>query len=193
MQLREGGEDGTIHRVCPGEQLTASLAGDTQTLTSIDNRTRYRTVFGHDESDAEVKVSFSRKENEDASNSVVVLPLTCQVWLAESMGTQVVRGNNIYVEWDPSGLEEDILWYVDGICVGSTNGQTPDDGSFTLGTQHVQVAEGSEGAECDVTITLERNAEGTVDSQFGQGGTITAQRQCSTTYLSLPKATETDR
>lgn len=182
-QLRVGGDNGTIVELSSGDTLVGTVDGETKTLGAIEDREKYRATFDTDAADTEIQVSFEREEDEDAPDSSVTLPDPFSILDLEE--EEVQRGDDVLITWEPEG-SGDINWSLDGDCVWTADGTTSDDGSHTLTAEDVEVLGTDEGENCEVTVTLERAASGSVDPAFEEGGTIRAYQRRSVSFTSTP-------
>jgi len=184
--LREDGETGLVLRLVPGDALKATKSGTTTAEFIRHEDGRYHGTLKGSESGAKVTVAFERKEADSANKSTAKLPEAFSLKL-DMESNKIARGNNVHIAWDaPSEEGDDITWSVEGSCVDAATGATKDDGEVAIGTRQIQVSDGWKGSTCEVTITLERVADGVLDSRFGRGGSVEAYQRRSVVFTSTP-------
>jgi hypothetical protein len=180
--LRVGGDDGTYVNIISGDELVATVDGDENRLSKSGDL--YKTSFSVDEAGTDIQVAFLRDEDEDAPNSEATLPAGFTLSMPK---TTVERDEVPTVTWSPSGgSATDIEWRVSGDCIFSDSGTTADDGSFTLSSSQIDVKPSDEDETCEITVTVDRVATGSVDSAFGEGGEFKAIQRRNITFISTP-------
>lgn len=183
--LRQDGPEGLALSLVPGDALVASKGGKKTKTFTKDAEGRYHGALNGSETGAEVVVGFERDEADSALASKGVLPEAFSLNL-DMESTELARGNNVPVAWDPGPAATEITWRVNGSCIQSASGTTRDDGQNAIGTQQIKVGSDSRGATCDVEISLERVAEGVIDSKFGKGGKVSVAQRRTVVYTSTP-------
>ena len=184
--LREDGETGPVLDLVPGDTLKATKTGKTTVEFVKHEDGRYHGTLKGSESGAEVTVAFEREEARNANHSTAELPEAFSLKL-DMESDEVARGNNVHIAWDaPSEEGEDITWSVQGSCIDAATGTTKDDGEVAIGTRQIQVSDGWKGSTCEVTIMLERAADGVLDKEFGRGGKVVAYQRRSVVFTSTP-------
>jgi hypothetical protein len=184
--LQQDGEDGPVVPLVAGDSLRATKSGkSTNDFTkALDGS--YRATLKGSESGAKVIVALERSEAESADKSSAVLPEAFELALAMD-SDEVARGNNVHIAWDgTSDKDDEIAWSVKGDCIDAANNTTKDDGEVAIGTQQIQVADGWKGSTCEVTITLERAADGVIDPAFGRGGKVSVYQRRTVVFTSTP-------
>jgi len=83
-----------------------------------------------------------------------------------------------------------VKWSVDGDCIWSDSGITPDDGVMTVQPEHVRVRPTQAGEECQVIVTLDRSVEQGSNSLFLQGSSLRGIQRRAVDFLSTPAAGE---
>ena len=96
------------------------------------------------------------------------------------------RGSPVTVSWDPPVAGGSVTWSVEGRCIWSESGETPDDGSLTLAATNFRVRGTRVGQECDVSVTLERASSGSVDSILVPGSKFIAAQRRGVSFVSTP-------
>jgi hypothetical protein len=189
--MKQGGADGTLLTLVPGDELRASLGGKQVSRFTKDGSGRYHATLKGSATGAKVTVGLDRSEADSANNSTAVLPEAFSLQL-DMDGAELARGNDVPLVWDAASSPGDITWSVKGTCVESTTGTLKDDGSGSIGTGQIKLAPGNKGTTCDVSISLERSAPGTLDPKFGKGGQIVAYQRRTVTLSSTPGIEEQD-
>lgn len=131
-------------------------------------------------------VALERADANGAPNSRVVLPESFAL-AAPSGGTNVPRSADLMVSWSPVqsaaavtiNAAVDCLTGLDGVwsqTLGTNTGSvTIPAGTFTDPT-----------ATCDLLIIVDRYLQGTIDANYGRGGTILAHQSRFVTAKSVP-------
>jgi hypothetical protein len=184
--LKEDGEDGDVLKLVPGDHLKATKNGETTTEFTKAGDGSYHATLKGSESGAKVTVAFERDEADDANKSTAVLPEAFSLKL-DMDDSEITRDNNVHIAWDGTADKDDeITWSVQGECIDAATGTTKDDGEDAIGTRQILVADGWKGSSCEVTITLERFADGVIDPKFGRGGTVVAIQRRTVVFTSTP-------
>ena len=195
-ELRVGGDDGTFVVLKAGDRLSATASDAEKPMTAIDDGLRYATEFPIDAGGTVINVAFTRDDsagdgNSSGPNSSVVLPEQFTLRLANlEEGAPIQRGTPIDIQWDPPAAG-DVSWEVDGNCLWSSSGKTRDSGAFKIPANEIEVTGTDEGETCEVTITIDRTNEGTVDPIFNkEGGSIRATQRRTIRFTSTPAPDE---
>jgi hypothetical protein len=182
-RLKVGGNDSNTFLELQGSDvLEVSAKGQTQRMTSSGDH-GYGARFAFDEAGTEFVFSFHRgEEDSGAVRSAVTLPEP----FALQMGTTAASraSDAVSFTWDPPA-GGDVHWDVDGDCVWTDQGSTPDDGSHTLNLSDVR-AFGEETESCSVRLTVQRSHTGSIDSAFSEGGENRAYQLRVQTFTSTP-------
>lgn len=185
-QIRVGGDSGTWVQLNNGEQIEVSIPDETIVLAHDEQGERhyYRGELSTDES-VEINVALLRTDADiDAPNSKATLPVPFSAEFEDiDSGDTVKRGSSVKVAWDNTSSGE-MNWDIAGDCIWSDSGTTSDDGSLTISADSIKVQDLDQGESCEVTVTLERANEGTVDSEFGEGGEFLAYQRRSVEFVS---------
>jgi hypothetical protein len=100
------------------------------------------------------------------------------------------RGSPVSISWDPPTAGGQITWSIDGRCIWSESGVTPDDGSFTLSAETFRVRGTRIGQDCEVVVTLERTNVGDVDSILVPGSKFVAAQRRGVKFVSTASPEE---
>ncbi len=169
-----------------GDTLKAGMGPVEHTL-SRDGNNNYVTTFDINGSDAEVIIGLDRANDTDAPNSRVTLPTGFAI---TTPGAAHVfnRGEDITITWDPSVSDKNINITIGGTCTASGTSQQlsfsrdvtlSDTGTYASAVDVVMNARGQldqfdTGKNCPGYIFLERKTDGTLDPNYGKGGSISA-------------------
>ena len=182
-RLKVGGNDSNTFLDLQGsDMLEVSAKDQTQRMRSSGDH-GYAASFAFDDAGTEFVFSFRRgDEDTGAVHSAVTLPEP----FALQMGTtEASRAQDaVSFSWDPPA-GGDVHWDLDGDCVWTDEGSTPDDGSHTLGLSDVR-ALGEETASCSVRLTVQRGHTGSIDAAFTEGGENRAYQLRAQTFTSTP-------
>lgn len=174
VDLRVGGNSGTVVDLVAGDQLVATSNGTSTVLAHKGNdyQARIPSVVGG----TEIQVAFERGQDDvSAPNSLVVLPEDYNI-TAPTADASVSRATEVAVSWSPTS-SDGMSWDVDGDCIFA------DSGNLSGGASSVAVkldpTTTDQNNSCTVTFCLNRTRAGQVDSAFGEGGKFEAvQRRC---------------
>jgi hypothetical protein len=187
-QLRAENKDGDIVILEAGDALLAGIDDETpRTLKADSNKEHYLQTFDDvTEAGTLVTIDFERRDagDKDAPDSHVRLPEPFEMSL--DVSGKVERDEDVVLTWEPNGVGESMFWWVSGDCVWSKEGETPDDGKYTLKAgDNIEVLDTRKDETCTVTVRLERHVHGTIDSAFRDGRFLGIQTR-SKTFTSVP-------
>ena len=169
-----------------GDTLTASSGSTTTTLVKekdwFTGAIYYKAILPGDTAGTEIKVSFIRPNDTAAPNSTVSLPYAPAL-TAPTEGESFSQAQDITVTWDNTNSDLPITLEFDFNCaiIGGGRGfdvpkaNIANTGSITypisslLGSLVLKT-----GESCNTTITISREAAGSLDSHYGEGGLMTA-------------------
>ena len=182
--LRVGGKHSNAYLSLSGDdELTATADGDTRTLVEVPlgEYREYTTDFQFDAADTEFQVSFVRTVDAGAPNSVLTLPSPLELTAPVEGSTFSRSSEAILVEWSDSGSSDAMRWEAEGDCIDFARGDIDgDEGVQTLEVDTLESAwadvEADEEGHCEVTLSLWRSRNGTVDTGFGEGGVAKAHQ-----------------
>ncbi|HTV25403.1 MAG TPA: hypothetical protein VMG12_42200, partial [Polyangiaceae bacterium] len=189
VHLTVGGASGTNVTLVGDDRLEATF-NEVNAVLERTGRGRYQTQLDGDEP-SEVRVWLSRGPDDASAGGSAELPMPFITTLETDARAGIARGTDVVVSWEPSVPGSDLRWSVDGRCLWSRSGSTPDDGRFTLGPESFEVRATRAGEECDVTITLERAEQFAVDSAWIPGSGFRAVQRRAVSFVSLPEPDET--
>ncbi len=189
VNLTVGGASGTRVELTGDDTLVAEAGDDSVTLGRTGRGRYQETLPG--EFSREITVRLERGPDDSSAQGSVVLPEPYALRLETDVSGGVNRSTPLIVSWDPPGAEGDTLeWSVDGDCIWSDSGITPDDGVMTLQSEHVRVRPTQVGEECSVLVTLERSVKTEVDPQFVPGSSLRAIQRRAVDFVSTPAVGE---
>lgn len=195
VDLRVGGDDGTIVTLVDTDVLTATVDGKTRTLKASDNK--YKTTFDSDEGGVKYTISLIRGDDDDgAPKSVVTMPEKIKLEGDEYQSVSRADGELvIHYETTESG-KDSMSWNIlDSDCLFATDGKLDDSGELVLSGSDFNVKPLAEAAEedpedgsesCGSVVCLSREMKGTLDSAFGQGGYIKGIQRVCVEFTSVP-------
>lgn len=132
-------------------------------------------------------VALERSAANDAPNSTVVLPTSFN-FITPASGANIPRSSGLVVSWSPVQSATSVTVNAAVDCLTGLDGvwsQTlvSDTGTVTIpvGSFFVDPA-----ATCDLLIIVDRYIQGTIDANYGRGGTILAHQSRFVTANSVP-------
>ena len=194
VAMRVGGSNSNTYiKLSGGDKLTATLNSSTlknldEITDALDNKkVTYNVTFNDTNSganNASYKVSLERPTDTDALNSIVTVPDAATGFIADknsfSRSTE-----DLSLTWDGLNDGSNVSLSYAGDCVRSDTVATTDDGSYQLNSGSI-VSNSASNQNCDITFSLERQASGSLDSNFGEGGYIRAFKTTSIEVSSTP-------
>lgn len=187
-RLTVGGEGGT-HVLLVGEDRLDAFYGDlTAQLRRTDNG-RYDAELAGDEA-GPIAIELGRDPDDEPAGGGGDLPEPFVSELATDDRAGIDRGSDVAITWSPSVLGGVMRWSVEGRCIWSAAGDTPDDGALVLGPQSFRVLTTRAGEDCEVTLTLERENVGTVDGVWIPGSRFRAIQRRVLRFVSTPVPVE---
>jgi hypothetical protein len=175
--------DAIVYPLVPPDELRVSVAGGEEELLSATCAEANSFCSGGlgDISGDEVRVNFDRDSDTDsAPNSIVTMPRAFQVAIADD---DVVRGEEALV-LQLSGEARNLRYKLEGDCIYSKSDNLNANG--TIPASAIRSPSFDADEECEVTVTLTRTVEGTIDSAFGKGGKIVAIQERKAKFISTP-------
>lgn len=185
VNLTVGGASGTrVHLV--GDDVLVAEADDAQAELERRGRGRYEATLDG-ESSREFTVRLERGAEDDAAQGTARLPDPFVMQLETPTAGGINRSSALIVSWqDPSAEDTNMEWSVEGDCIWSDSGVTPDDGVMTLSPEHLKVKSTQEGEECAVRLTFDRATTSDVDPVFVPGSHFRAVQRRAVTFVSTP-------
>jgi hypothetical protein len=183
VRLKVGGSNSnTFLDLTGGDELTATVDGDTKVLDETSDET-YTASFPLDEEGTEFTIAFTREDDDSAPASTVTLPAPFTMSVSPTEASRA--SDDVDVEWDPpAGGNVEIS--LSGSCVDSETDDLPDDGSHTITADSIETFESDKDESCTVSVELERAQRGNIDPAFTEGGMIEALQVRSDSFTSTP-------
>jgi len=191
VHLTVGGASGTNVTLVNDDRLEATFR-EVSAVLERAGRGRYQTQLEGDAA-GEVNVWLSRGPEDTAAGGTAELPEPFITVLETDARAGIERGSDVEVSWAPSVPGGSLRWTVEGRCLWTRSGSTPDDGSLTLGPESFDVRATRAGEECDVAVTLERASEYAVDSDWLPGSSFRAVQRRGVSFVSVPEPSEPGR
>jgi hypothetical protein len=190
VNLTVGGNSGTRVELT-GDDALVTQSGDTVEVLARVGRGRYQQTLQR-ESAEEIVVRLERGEEDDSAQGSAVLPEPFAMQLETDAAGGVDRATNVIVSWQNASADPlaQVTWSVDGDCIWSESGVTPDDGVLTLTADRIRVRSTQRGKECAVQLTLDRESAGEVDPVFVPGSSFRAIQRRAVTFVSTPSVEE---
>ncbi len=188
VQLTVGGDDGTNVTLVGDDRLEAQVGEITERL-GRSGRGRYEQRISGD-SPSEVSLRLLRGEENDPASASAQLPEGFMIALDTDSAAGISRGTPVIVSWTPPVSGGLIGWEVEGSCIWTESGQTPDDGSLTLAATTFRVRATQIGEDCEVQVTLDRQNDGVVDGVLIPGSRFRAIQRRRLSFASTPAAAE---
>jgi hypothetical protein len=186
VDLTVGGNSGTRVQLVGQDALVAEPDEDARVALVRRARGRYeQTLAG--ESTREITVRLERGAEDAPAEGTASLPAPFAMQLESPTSSGVDRSTALIVGWQDPGAEgTEMEWSVEGDCIWSDSGVTPDDGVMTLAPEHVRVKSTQVGEECRVRLTLDRATQSGVDPLFVPGSHFRAVQRRAVTFVSTP-------
>ena len=194
-RLKVGGAtSNTYLDLSASDTLEGTVDGVTKTLARGADpfgSVWYDADFSGAAEDMEVGISFIRggdaTSDQSATRSRATLPAPFELTAPDSATELSRSADDLVITWDVFGKGEDLSLSVTGDCVSwdISEEDIADTGSFTV-TAGLLVPDEDDGSSCLATVTLTRTREGTVDSNFGEGGVFFASQRREVDFTSKP-------
>ena len=185
VNLTVGGNSGTRVRLA-GEDVLVAEAGEDSVELARSAAGRYQETLPGQAS-REITVRLERGPEDDTVQGSVLLPAPFAMQIETPTAGSVDRSTALIVSWqDPSPEDTDMAWSVDGDCIWSDSGVTPDDGVMTFAPEHVKVKTTHAGEECTVRLTFDRETTSAVDPLFVPGSSFRGVQRRAVTFVSTP-------
>jgi hypothetical protein len=183
-RLKVGGNDSnTFLDLQSDDRLEVTVAGETRRLEETGSH-RYTASFPTDAAGTEFSFAFVRGEQDDgAAHSVVTLPAPFELVMASTQASRATDA--VGFNWTPPDSGE-LHWDLEGDCVWTEEGVTPDDGSHSLNLDQVRAHASDETESCSVQLTVQRSRSGSIDAAFTEGGENIAYQARAQLFTSMP-------
>lgn len=178
VTLLVGGENSNTYvNLTAGDEIIATLNDSTsQTLTKQKSggEITYQTTFSETDAGnaAKYDISFSRPNETDAPNSTVTLPANITQMALDK--TEFSRlDDSVTLTWDGLNNSKKLTVKINGTCIKEKIDTVTDNGLYTLNAGSLSNLN-QNAQNCAIDFTLSRSASGQLDSNFGEGGEISA-------------------
>ncbi len=185
--LHVASSTGTPLELKGSDELLTKVAAESKALGSTNTQGLYRGSFGTEAANAKVVVDFNRApEDVSAPGSEVTLPAPFTLSLdGLAAGSAIQRGKDVNLKMDPAGMGN-VSWSLSGTCIWDKSGTAGDDGTIMIPAADVDATLSGEGTTCEVTVVIDRVNQGTLASQFKEGGSISARQRRAVAFNSTP-------
>ncbi|MEO8841227.1 MAG: hypothetical protein ABI591_03565 [Kofleriaceae bacterium] len=184
-ELFEGNPDQLIFvDLQAGDTLVADVNGQSMTLAKAQLLTiiDYEAVFATGDEGDEFTVDFRRTVDDGAPSSTATLPAA---FTLDPLAQSYTRTSAIPVTYGPSGTADTMGWQASGDCIRVISGALPSDsGSFTIAANMLVATAGA--TSCTVTVSVTRDRRGSLDSNYGKGGSIIGEQVRTAMITSTP-------
>lgn len=183
-RLKVGGNDSNTFLDLESEdRLEVTVAGETLRLEETGSH-RYTASFPVDAAGTEFSFAFLRGDDDDgAAHSVVTLPAPFELAMTS---TEASRATDVVgFSWTPADSGQ-MHWDLDGDCVWTEEGVTPDDGTHSLSLEDVRALGSAQTDSCSVLLTAMRSRSGSIDPAFTEGGENVAYQARAQLFTSTP-------
>jgi hypothetical protein len=184
VRLTVGGEGGT-RVVLAGEDRLDAFYGDLSAPLRRSGSGRYEVEFAGDQA-GPISIELGRGPGDAPAGGGGDLPEPFVPELTTDDGAGIDRGSEVAMIWAPALLGGVMRWSVEGRCIWSASGETPDDGSLVLGPESFRVLTTRAAEDCQVDITLERENRGTVDGVWIPRSRFLAIQRRVVRFVSTP-------
>jgi hypothetical protein len=188
VQLTVGGDDGTNVTLVGEDRLEATV-GEVSRELGRSGRGRYEERIDGDAAN-DVTVRLLRGSDDEPATATARLPEPFSMVLENDSSEGISRSVPVIVSWSPPAAGGTARWSVEGDCIWSESGDTPDDGYLTLEPENLRVRGTRAGEECAVELLLERSSTGEVDPILVPGSKFRAVQLRGVAFVSTPAADE---
>jgi hypothetical protein len=184
VRLTVGGEGGTSVLLA-GEDRLDAFYGDVSAQLRRSGNGRYETELAGDLA-GPISIEFGRGPGDAPAGGGAELPEPFDFDLATVDRAGIDRGSEVAVTWTPAVFGGVMRWSVEGRCIWSASGETPDDGGLVLGPESFRVLTTRAAEDCQVDITLERENLGSVDGVWIPRSRFRAIQRRVVRFVSTP-------
>lgn len=198
LAVGSGGTFATNLNLTGGDTLSATDGVSSVVLQKekdwYTGRIFYKGILAGDAADTQITISFTRPNDTDAPNSVVSIPYSPDL-TAPNSGQEFTQAEDINISWDNNGSSLPVSLDFDFNCTLSGKYSAFDVSKTTIansGSISYSVASllGNltlkTGESCGLKITISRSQDGTLDPNYGEGGTIVAIQYRSVSVKVIP-------
>lgn len=184
----DGSDSATFIELAEGDRLKVIYGDSEQELNTelFGTMYRYQTTFDLSEGREDIRFVFERADGTIAENNIVSIPLLFD--MESPVDTTILtREDSLDIRWRAEDSEDKLHILIDGMCLDAhkdvvdiSQGEYP----IPVYALHWNIL-ADEGESCELTITLERRAEGSLDPVFEEGSIYSAQRQSRVVTIQL--------
>jgi hypothetical protein len=184
VELKVGGSSSNTYvDLEGGDQITATAAGKTKTLTARDTGI-YEADFSGVEADTEFQVTLERPDDDtaDANSGTLPPPFT----LDDPAGDLSRMTDPVDVTWAPAESGDKMKLDVDGDCIFHYTHAPSDTGNYTIAAGELESTGNDKPETCDLAVHLERSRSGSADTQFDPESYFKLHQRRSASFTSNP-------
>jgi hypothetical protein len=174
-----------------GDTVVAKANGQTVTLSEskLLGAVAYTGNLTASDAATQYTISLNRSTDTSAPGSTCTMPAALSITTPAASASFSRNNDDISVTYSGSGQSDPLSWSVTGDCVTPVSSQTlpSDTGSFTIPKGTIKQLSNSTNAvtNCQITLTVNRTRNGTLDPSYN-GGLIQAIQSRSVTLNSAP-------
>lgn len=184
VELKVGGSSSNTYVALEGgDSLTATAAGKTKTLTSVDTGI-YEADFSGVEGGTEFQVTLDRPDDTTASDNSGTLP--DPFTLDEPTSDLSRMTDDLTLSWSPADTGDDMHVDIDGSCIFHYSHSMADTGSFVVDAGKLDSTGGDKPETCNLTAHVERSKDGSADTIFDPESYFTLHQRRSAKFTSNP-------
>jgi hypothetical protein len=184
VELRVGGSSSNTYVALEGgDSLTATAAGKTKTLTSVDTGV-YEADFSGVEGGTEFQVTLDRPDDTTASDNSGTLP--DPFTLDDPTPDLSRKTDDLTLTWAPAKAGDGMNAKIDGSCIFPWDHAMSDTGSFVVAAGELDSTGGDKPETCDLTAHVERTKDGSADTLFDPESYFTLHQRRSAKFTSNP-------
>ena len=149
------------------------------------NTVTHRAVFDGDAEGDQFEVSFTRAVDEGAPSSRMTLPAKFDLAAPPATAS---RAQSLTLTWSPAGSSDAMSWDAEGDCIEREGAPiTGDPGTLTIAGDIIKKRMAANTPDqCTVTLIVKRSKRGTLDPNYGEGGSVGGIQQRKVTFTSMP-------
>jgi hypothetical protein len=184
VELRVGGSSSNTYVALEGgDSLTATAAGKTKTLTSVDTGV-YEVDFSGVASGTDFQVTLDRPSDTTASDNSGTLP---DPFAFDKPAADKSRmTDDLELTWAPADTGDGMHVDIDGQCIFAYSHDMSDTGSFVVAAGKLDSTGGDKPETCDLTAHLERASDGVADTIFDPESYFKLHQRRSAKFTSNP-------
>ena len=195
--LKVGGQNSnTFLDLVGGDTLLAYQDTDSSAMIRKEllQKVWYEASFATDAEDTPFQVSFLRVHTGDgtesctgssAPDSYATLPAP-YLLTGPAPDTSFSRAtDDVAISWDTASGDP-MSWTMNGDCIQLKTSSFTDSGSVTIPAAEFVPEQNEQASTCNVTVVITRSRGGTVDANYGEGGSFVAYQVRTVQIQSAP-------